>query len=252
MDKYELGVAAQKVYDFIWDSYCDWYIELTKPRLNGEDEAAKISAQQVLLYVLTEILKLLHPFMPYITEEIFQALPHDGDALMICNYPEFTDSLNFPEEEGQFEIIMNAIRAVRSRRAEMNVPPSKKAQLTVATAQQDVFTSGIPFLKRLGYASDVTIVPADQAPDAAGQVVIVTHVAQLFIPLGELVDLAKEKARIEKELKKNADELTKLNAKLSNPGFVNKAPANVVEAEKERATKLAELVAKLEEQLKTM
>ena len=252
MDKYELGVAAQKVYDFIWDSYCDWYIELTKSRLQGEDEDSKVRAQQVLCYVLTQILKLLHPFMPFITEEIWQALPHEGDFLMLQQWPEYREDLAFAEEEKALELVMDAIRAIRTRRAEMNVPPSKKAQLTVATAQQDVFAAGIPFLKRLGYASDVTIVPADQAPDAAGQVVIVTHVAQLFIPLGELVDLAKEKARIEKELKKNADELAKLNAKLSNPGFVNKAPANVVEAEKERAAKLAELVAKLNEQLAGM
>ena len=252
MDKYELGVAAQKVYDFIWDSYCDWYIELTKSRLQGEDEDSKVRAQQVLCYVLTQILKLLHPFMPFITEEIWQALPHEGDFLMLQQWPEYREDLAFAEEEKALELVMDAIRAIRTRRAEMNVPPSKKAQLTVATAQQDVFAAGIPFLKRLGYASEVTIVPADQAPDAAGQVVIVTHVAQLFIPMGELVDLEKEKARIEKELKKNSDELAKLNAKLSNPGFVNKAPANVVEAEKERAGKLAELVAKLEEQLKTM
>ena len=252
MDKYELGVAAQKVYDFIWDSYCDWYIELTKSRLQGEDEDSKVRAQQVLCYVLTQILKLLHPFMPFITEEIWQALPHEGDFLMLQQWPEYREDLVFAEEEKALELVMDAIRAIRTRRAEMNVPPSKKAQLTVATAQQDVFAAGIPFLKRLGYASEVTIVPADQAPDAAGQVVIVTHVAQLFIPMGELVDLEKEKARIEKELKKNSDELAKLNAKLSNPGFVNKAPANVVEAEKERSAKLAELVAKLEEQLKTM
>ena len=252
MDKYELGVAAQKVYDFIWDSYCDWYIELTKSRLQGEDEDSKVRAQQVLCYVLTQILKLLHPFMPFITEEIWQALPHEGDFLMLQKWPEYREDLAFAEEEKALELVMDAIRAIRTRRAEMNVPPSKKAQLTVATAQQDVFAAGIPFLKRLGYASEVSIVAADQAPDATGQVVIVTHVAQLFIPLGELVDLEKEKARIEKELKKNSDELSKLNAKLSNPGFVNKAPANVVEAEKERAKTLSELVAKLEEQLKTM
>jgi len=240
------------VYDFIWDSYCDWYIELTKSRLQGEDEDSKVRAQQVLCYVLTQILKLLHPFMPFITEEIWQALPHEGDFLMLQQWPEYREDLAFAEEEKALELVMDAIRAIRTRRAEMNVPPSKKAQLTVATAQQDVFAVGIPFLKRLGYASEVAIVSADQAPDAAGQVVIVTHVAQLFIPLGELVDLEKEKARIEKELKKNSDELAKLNAKLANPGFVNKAPANVVEAEKERSAKLADLVAKLTEQLKSM
>lgn len=150
------------------------------------------------------------------------------------------------------EQIMDAIRALRTRRSEMNVPPSKKAHLTVATDEGHVFALGVPFLKKMAYASDVTIVPADQAPEAAGMVCVVTHVAQMFIPLGELVDLEKEKARVEKELKKNSAELDKLNAKLANPGFVNKAPAHVVEAERERSVKLSELVSKLTEQLKSM
>ena len=257
MDRYELGVAAQKIYDFIWDDYCDWYIELTKTRLQGEDEDSKVRAQQVLCWVLTEMLKLLHPFMPFITEEIWQALPHEGDFLMMQNWPVASETMNFPAEEKAMELIMDAIRAVRGRRSEMNVPPSKKAHLTVATMETETFTLGVPFLKKLAYASEVEIVPftqvqADDAAAQAGQVSIVTHAAQLSIPLGELVDLAKEKARIEKELKKQSAELDKLNAKLNNPGFVNKAPAHVVEAEKERAVQLPELVAKLEGQLKGM
>ena len=252
MDKYELGVAAQKIYDFIWDDYCDWYIELTKTRLQGDDQDSKVRAQQVLCYVLTQMLKLLHPFMPFITEEIWQALPHEGDFLMLSDWPKADPALDFPQEEQAMEIIMDAIRAVRTRRSEMNVPPSKKAHLTVATKEEQVFNLGVPFLKKLAYASDVAIVPADQAPAAAGMVAVVTHAAQMFIPLGELVDLEKEKARLEKELKKNTAELEKLNTKLNNPGFVNKAPANVVEAERECSVKLTELVAKLEEQLKGM
>ena len=252
MDRYELGVAAQKIYDFIWDSFCDWYIELTKARLQGDDEDGKTRAQQVLCHVLTQILKLLHPFMPFITEEIWQALPHEGDYLMLQSWPERDGKLDFPEEEKALELVMDAIRAIRTRRAEMNVPPSKKAHVTIAADQGEVFRLGTPFLKRLGYASDVTVVPSSAAPDAAGQVVIVTHAAQVFIPMGELVDLEKEKARVEKELKKNSDELAKLNAKLANPGFTGKAPAAVVEAERERASKLAELVAKLTEQLAGM
>ena len=157
MERYELGVAAQKVYDFIWDSYCDWYIELTKTRLQGEDEDSKLRAQQVLCYVLTETLKLLHPFMPFITEEIWQALPHSGDYLMLQQWPQHRAELDFPEEEKAMELIMDAIRGVRARRAEMNVPPSKKAQLTVSTLERAVFEQGIPFLKRLAYASDVTV-----------------------------------------------------------------------------------------------
>ena len=247
MDRYELGVAAQKVYDFIWDSYCDWYIELTKTRLQGEDEGAKVRAQQVLCYVLTEILKLLHPFMPYITEEIWQALPHEGDYLMLQQWPEHRADLEFPEEEKAMELVMDAIRAIRARRAEMNVPPSKKAQLTVATGEKVVFEQGIPFLKRLAYASEVKVVDADAALDTQGMVAVATHAARLFLPLAELVDLEKEKARIQKELDKNRKELDKLETKLNNPGFVNKAPANVVEAERERADKLRALLAKLEE-----
>ena len=257
MDRYELGVAAQKIYDFIWDDYCDWYIELTKTRLQGEDEDSKVRAQQVLCWVLTEMLKLLHPFMPFITEEIWQALPHEGDFLMMRDWPVASETMNFPQEEKAMELIMDAIRAIRGRRSEMNVPPSKKARLTVATMETEIFTLGVPFLKKLAYASEVEIVPfaqaqADDAAAQAGQVSIVTHAAQLSIPLGELVDLEKEKQRVEKELKKQSAELEKLNAKLNNPGFVNKAPAHVVEAEKERAIQLAELVAKLEAQQKGM
>ena len=257
MERYELGVAAQKVYDFIWDSYCDWYIELTKTRLQGEDEDSKLRAQQVLCYVLTETLKLLHPFMPFITEEIWQALPHSGDYLMLQQWPQHRAELDFPEEEKAMELIMDAIRGVRARRAEMNVPPSKKAQLTVSTLERAVFEQGIPFLKRLAYASDVTVEGVadagnDDAMTAQGMVTVTTHAARLFMPLAELVDLEKEKARIEKELKKNRAELDKLEAKLGNPGFVNKAPAHVVEAEQDRAEKLRALLAKLEESAASM
>ena len=150
------------------------------------------------------------------------------------------------------ELIMDAIRGVRARRAEMNVPPSKKAHLTVATDEAKVFELGVPFLKKLAYAGEVTIVPAGQTSEGAGQVTVVTHAAQMSMPLAELVDMEKEKARIEKELKKNRAELDKLEAKLGNPGFVNKAPANVVQAERERAEKLATLIAGLEEQLSSM
>ena len=257
MERYELGVAAQKIYDFIWDDYCDWYIELTKTRLQGEDEDSKVRAQQVLCHVLTQMLKLLHPFMPFITEEIWQALPHEdgveeGSFLMLQTWPEYQAELDFPAEAKAMELIMDAIRAVRTRRSEMNVPPSKKAHLTVATDEAAVFQLGVPFLKKMAYASEVTIVPAGQAAEAAGQVTVVTHAAQVSMPLAELVDLEKEKARLEKELKKNSAELEKLNAKLANPGFVNKAPEHVVKAEQERSVQLTELVAKLKEQLSGM
>ena len=256
MDRYELGVAAQKIYDFIWDDYCDWYIELTKTRLQGEDEDSKIRAQQVLCHVLTQMLKLLHPFMPFITEEIWQALPHEdgvaeGGFLMLQSWPVAREVLDFPEEEKAMELIMDLIRAVRTRRSEMNVPPSKKARLTVATAEEDTFRLGEAFLKKLAYASEVDFVPVGTAPEA-GSVTVVTHAAQASMPMAELVDLEKEKARMEKELKKNSAELQKLETKLQNPGFVNKAPEHVVKAEQERAVQLRALVAKLEEQLQGM
>ena len=254
MDRYELGVAAQKIYDFIWDDYCDWYIEFTKARLQGEDGEAKLQAQQVLCYVLTEMLKLLHPFMPFITEEIWQALPHSGDYLMLQSWPEHHADLDFPEEEKAMELIMDVIRGVRTRRSERNVPPSRKAQLIVSTLEQDVFRLGAPLLQRLAYASEVKVIGvadagSDEAMAAQGMVTVTTHAARVFIPLAELVDLEKEKARMNKELDKNRAELAKLQTKLSNPGFVNKAPAHVVEAEREREGKLTALIAQLEQSL---
>ena len=259
MDHYELGVAAQKIYDFIWDTYCDWYIEMTKARLQSDDPAAKEQAQRVLCYVLTDILKLLHPFMPFLTEEIWQALPHEAGNevkfLMLQDWPKYREDLAFPQEEKAVELLMEAVKAVRARRSEMNVPPSKKAHLTIATLEQDIFSAGIPFLKRLGYASDVTVtgpsgLGSDKEEAARGVVIVITHVARIGMPLAELVDLEKERARIAKELKKNKGELEKLTNKLQNPGFLNKAPENVVKAEQEREEKLTALIAQLEEQAK--
>ena len=255
MDHYELGVAAQKLYDFIWDTYCDWYIEMTKARLQGDNPAAKEQAQRVLCYVLTDILKLLHPFMPFLTEEIWQALPHEAGNevkfLMLQSWPQYRQDLAFPQEEKAVELLMDAVKAVRTRRSEMNVPPSKKAHLTIATGEQAIFTAGIPFLKRLGYASEVTVtgpsgLGSDKEEAAKGVVTVITHAARIGMPLAELVDLEKEKARLAKSLKKNQAELDKLNAKLQNPGFLAKAPENVVKAEQERAEKLAALIAQVQ------
>ncbi len=253
MDKYELGVAAAKIYDFIWDDYCDWYIELTKSRLQGEDPAAKESAQQVLCYVLTQTLKLLHPFMPFITEEIWQALPHKGDFLMLQDWPTVDQALDFPQEEKSMETIMEAVNAVRTRRGEMNVPPSRKVGLTVATADKAVFEAGAPFFRRLASASAVTVVGVEEAGSSeemtkAGMVEVITHAARVFMPLAELVDLEQEKARLDKEIAKAQKDLDSLKVKLDNPGFVNKAPANVVQAERERQEKLTALLEKLTQQ----
>ena len=251
IDKYELGIAANKIYDFVWDSYCDWYIELTKPRLNGEDEEAKIGAQKVLLYVLTETLKLLHPFMPFRTEEIWQALPHEGEALMVEKYPEFSETIDFPEDEAKFEIIMNAIRAVRARRAEMNVPPSKRPHLTIVTGQKDVFEAGLTYLSKLAFAGDVTITDT-QPGNMEGLVAVVTNDAKLYMPLAELVDIEKERERIQKELKTAVENLKRTESKLSNEGFLSKAPEAVVAAEKERAEKLRALIQNLEDSLRAL
>ena len=251
MEAYELGVASAKVYDFIWSDYCDWYIELTKARLQGEDEAAKVQAQQVLVYVLTETLKLLHPFMPFITEEIWQALPHQGDFLMLQSWPKADPAWSDVKAKESMEAVMDVIRAIRARRSEMNVPPSKKAALTIVTNEADIFASGEAHLKRLAWCSSVTVQKEDLT-DTAGMVCDITHMAKLYMPLAELVDLAKEKARLEKDLGKKQGELKGLEGKLSNPGFLNKAPEHVVAAEKDRAEKLKVLIAKIEEQLSAM
>ncbi len=248
LDRYELGIAAQKIYDFIWDSYCDWYIELTKPRLNGGDAAAKEGAERVLLYVLTDILKLLHPFMPYITEEIFQAIPHECEALIIAPYPKYDAALSFPEDEAGFELIMDAVKAVRSRRAEMNVPPSKRPRLIISSDRPEVFEAGRTYLSKLAYAGEVDIV--SEAPaDTDGMVSVVTGSAKMFMPMAELVDLEKERARIEKELEKARAQLEAQNKKLANEAFVSRAPEAVVNAERERAEKAKALIANLEESL---
>ena len=244
MESYELGVAAQKLYDFIWDNFCDWYIELTKARLNGEDEAAKVQAQQVLCYVLTQILKLLHPFMPFITEEIWQALPHEGDYLMLQDWPVYDEKFCFTDEERAMELVMDAIKAIRARRSEMNVPPSKKAELTVVTEEQAVFTTGIPFLKRLANASEVTVT-ADAPADVNGLVSVVTSAAKLYIPLAELVDLDAERARLAKEIEKAEKYLAGIEKKLSNEKFVSKAPEAVVQRERDNMEKTRALIAQL-------
>ena len=254
LDSFEIGVASTKVYDFIWDTYCDWYIELTKTRLNGTDEDAKLTAQNVLCYVLVTLLKLLHPFMPFITEEIYQALPKcDGaeDILMTAQWPEYTETLSFPAEESAMEAVMDLIRAIRARRAEMNVPPSKKAELMIVTDQAEPYQQGLHFIQRLAYASNVTF-PETAPADVTGLVSVVTHDATAYLPLSELVDLAAERERIAKELEKAKNGLRITEGKLANEKFVAHAPENVVNAEREKVAKYQELIAKLEESAKAM
>ena len=244
LERYELGIAVQKVYDFFWDDYCDWYIELTKARLYGEEAQSKQTAIQVLVYVLDQTLRLLHPFIPFITEEIWQSIPHQGQALIVAPWPKTDAALAFPQEETQMEAVTQAIRAVRARRAEMNVPPSKKATLYVVTEKTAVFTQGIPFIQRLAYAGEVVVSSAD--PDGAGDMVsAVTADARLYIPLDQLVDVAGELTRVNRELEKAEKNLAATEGKLANEKFTARAPEAVVNAEREKAEKFRALIAQL-------
>lgn len=248
LERFELGIAVAKLYDFIWDVFCDWYIEIAKIRLQSGEGAD--TAKAVLVYVLTDILKLLHPFMPFITEEIYQAIPHDTESIMISKWPEYDPTLSFAAEEAQMEKIMDAIRAIRNRRAEMNIPPSKKSKVYVETAFADVFAVGSEFIKRLAYASDVEI--ADAFGDLGNTVTIVTNDAKIYIPLGDLVDFEAEAKRLQKELAAAEEKLAFINKKLDNPGFVNKAPEKVVQQNRDEAAKLTEKIANLRSSLENL
>ena len=245
LDKFELGIAVQKLYDFIWDLFCDWFIELAKIRLQKGGEEAK-TAKAVLVYVMSETLKLLHPFMPFITEEIWQTLPHDGETIMKSAWPVFNDALVFSKEEEQMNMIMDAIRAVRNRRAEMNVPPSRKAHVYVATEKKDIFEKAVVFMQRLASASDVTV---GDAFNLEGSVSIVTADAKIYIPMGDLVDFEAERKRLNKEKEAAEKKLAQINGKLGNPGFLAKAPQNVIDGQKADAEKLTEKIKMIDESL---
>ena len=241
LEKFELGIALSKIYDFIWNSYCDWYIELCKARLQSEGETAQ-NARQVLIYVLDKILKLLHPFMPFITEEIWQTIPHDtdGKTVMLEKYPEYDPSLDFPSEAEEMMKVMEAITAIRTQRNEMNVPPSKKAKLFIATAIPETFSNGEQFFKKLASASEVEI---SDSFDIDGAVTIVTSNAKIYIPMEELVDKEAELKRLNKELKQVEKMLAQDEGKLNNPGFMSKAPEKVIEKIKGQAEKEREKIA---------
>ena len=244
IDQYELGLAASKLNDFIWENFCDWYIEIAKTRLQTGDE----NVQKVLCYVLSGAMQLLHPFMPFITETIWQALPHEGPSVMVSKWPEYDEKLNFSVEEAQMESLMDAVRAIRNRRAEMNVPPSKKAKVLILTEKKDTFSAGAGFFPKLAYASEIELIDAVPA-DAAKMASVVTGDAQLYMPMGDLIDFEAERARLGKEKKKVEDDIAFVMKKLNNPKFVDKAPENVVAAEREKADKLREHLAKLEESI---
>ena len=245
LEKFELGLAVQKLYDFIWDQFCDWYIELCKARLQGEKAA---DARRVLVFVMTRTLSLLHPFMPFVTEEIWQSLPHEGEALIRAPWPVYDEALAFPAEEKEMERVMDAIRAIRNRRAEMNVPPSRKAEVYVETAFADTFHTGAPFIQRLASASAVRVGESFEVP---GAVKIVTADATIQIPMDELVDRAAELARLSKERESVQKQLDGAQARLNNPAFTSKAPEAVVATARENAERLAEKLALLDQTIES-
>lgn len=248
LDKFEIGVAASKVYEFIWDLFCDWYIELVKPRLYQKGTETCLTAQKVLVYVLTETLKLLHPFMPFITEEIWQTLPHEGDSIIISPWPEYHAEHEFPAEEKQMELIMGAIRGVRNIRSQMNVPVSRKAKLVIVTKEKELFQSGTTFFEKLAAASSVET--AD-SPESAGEnaVSVVVEGASIFIPLDDLVDREKEIARLEAEKVRLSAEIERVEKKLANEKFVSKAPEAVVAEERNKKEKYQNMLADVEKSL---
>jgi len=250
LERFELGIAVQKLYDFIWDVFCDWYIELAKIRLQKGGEPAQC-AKRVLIYVMSNVLKLLHPFMPFVTEEIWQSLPHEGASIMVSDWPQYSDALNFSAEEEQMNMIMDAVRAIRNRRAEMNVPPSRKAQVILVTAQPENYQLGAHFITRMAYASELTVLTAAPA-DLTGMVTVATHDATVYMPMAELVDIAKELERIAAERKKAEENLQRIEAKLANESFTSRAPENVVNAEREKAEKARALIAKLDDSAAAM
>ena len=249
LEKFELGLAVGKLYDFIWDVFCDWFIEICKSRLNGEDLKAKDTARSVLLYVFTNTLKLLHPFMPFITEEVWLSMPHSGDSIMISEWPKFTSELEFKAEESKFEKIMAVIRAIRNRRAEMNVPPSKKAKVYIVSNDNSTFESGSAYICRLGFASSVETADSFQAE---GSVRVITDDATVYMPMKELVDVSAEIERLKKDLKKAEEDKIFFEKKLNNPGFMAKAPAQLVEQQKEGLQKALDKITLILDSIKDL
>jgi len=237
LDKFELGLALSKLYDFTWDVFCDWYIELCKIRLSGEDA---MTAKRVLVYVLTQTLALLHPFIPFITEEIWQTLPHEGDSLMTSKLPAYSETLAFASEETEMERVVAAIKAIRNRRSEMNVPPSKKAKVYIETAFAPSFEQGVPFIQKLAFASECII---GQSFDVKGAVTAITDDAKILMPQDDLIDKAAEQTRLQKELDVANDKLAFIEKKLSNEGFLAKAPKDVVASQQKDAGVLKEKIA---------
>ena len=237
LDKYELGIALGEIYSFTWDLFCDWYIEMAKSRIFEGNTPAALTAKRVLVKVLTDILKLLHPYMPFITEEIYQAIPHKDESIVISEFPKYDEGLVFKAEALDVERIIGCIVAIRARRSEMNVPPSKKAKLFIVTKYSDTFTKTAKILEKLASASEVALVDSYESDDA---VAIATDAGTVYIPLAEVIDFEKERARLIAETKKNDAEIERIEKKLSNEGFVSKAPAAVIDGEKAKLKKYLE------------
>ena len=242
LDHYEVGVSLANIYDFVWDMFCDWYIELCKPRLSAGDK----TAQNVIAYVLRETLKLLHPFMPFITEEIYQKLPRDAESIMISAFPRENPALHFDAEAAEMEKIIALIKAIRARRTEMGVAPSRRAKLYIVTKSTETFADAAPFFQKLAGASEVELV--DSYADSTA-VQIITDSAAAYIPLADMIDFEAERKRLTTELEKNANEIKRVEAKLANEGFTSKAPAAVIEGERQKLEKYREVRRGLEDAL---
>jgi valyl-tRNA synthetase len=251
LDAFELGIAVQNVYDFIWDEYCDWYIEMVKPRLYNEEDPTREAALWTLKTVLINALKLLHPFMPFVTEEIFTAVQSEEETIMLSKWPEYSEELSFTEDEKAIELMKEAIKAIRNIRAEMNVPPSKKANVFVVSESDEVrsiFENGKVFFRTLAYASEVAV-QTDKSNIADDAVSVVIHDGVIYMPFAELVDIEKEIDRLNKEKDKLIKEVERVEKKLANEGFVSKAPQKVIDEEKAKQAKYAAMLKGVEEQL---
>lgn len=251
LDKYELGIAADKLNSFIWEEFCDWYIEMVKPRLYSEDNTTKAAALYTLKKVLITSLKLLHPYMPFVTEEIFCTLQNEEESIMVSEWPVYSEEWGFAKEEQAIEAIKEAVRNIRNVRAEMNVPPSKKAKVYVVSEDETVrgiFEEGKVFFATLGYASEVEV-QADKAGIADDAVSAVIPQAVIYMPFAELVDIEKEIERLNKEKEKLIKELARVNGMLANPNFVNKAPEAKLNEEKEKKAKYEQMMTQVEERL---
>ena len=248
LTKYELGIAAQNIYDFLWDVFCDWYIEIAKARLQAGGEAS-LNVQKVLVYVMANTLKLLHPFMPFITEEIWQAIPNDCETIMMAKFPAYDESLNFADDEREFGRIMAAVKAIRNVRAEKNVPPSRKAHLFIDTDFTDTFEKGASFFERLASASDVTVGKNLKVENAA---MAVTDSAKIYLPMGDLIDREAELKRLRKDLENCEKEIKSTEGKLANKEFVSKAPEKVVNVEREKLARANERLLKIRESIREL